>query len=246
MGLFGFGKKKHAEENSTSQVQEAQDSESEAVAPDVDLVARGPWDSSEAPEDGKYLNLGGLRLPARDGVTLRLQVNTEKTRVVGVTITYKESSLELAPFAAPKSHGLWDDISAELMAGGSETSKQEGTFGTEIVMSVAVGGRTIPTRIVGVDGPRWMLRGIFTGKAAQDGEQHDALDDFFSAIVVDRGDDPLAPRDPLPLHPPVQVKEDEDQAPTQVPGKPEGPLTPMQNTEVQQTLARGPMFAEIR
>lgn len=42
-------------------------------------------------------------------------------------------------------------------------------FGTELTLPVVVkGGRKVVTRIVGVDGPRWMLRGIFSGKAATD------------------------------------------------------------------------------
>ena len=33
------------------------------------------------------------------------------------------------------------------------------------------GRKVVNTRIVGVDGPRWMLRGIFSGKAATDPDQ---------------------------------------------------------------------------
>ena len=44
--------------------------------------------------------------------------------------------------------------------------------------------------IVGVDGPRWMLRGIFSGPAAEDPKSPEAeiLNRFFSDIVVDRGE----------------------------------------------------------
>jgi hypothetical protein len=260
MGLFGFGKKKRHDDSSDAAV--SGETTSAAGAQDVDVAdsadsnhdaaaaEHGPWDVSNVPSTEKYLDLGGFRLPARDGVSLRLQVSQDKTRVVGVTVSYKDSSLELSGFAASKSHGLWDDISAELMKGNATASLDEdGVFGTEISMSVIVGKNKVPTRIVGVDGPRWMLRGIFTGKAAVSGEQKTTLDDFFAAVVVDRGDEPLAPRDQLPLHPPVQLTTDDDEDDEdnpEVPGKPKGPLTPIQNTEVQQTLSRGPMFSEIR
>ncbi|MCI1984219.1 MAG: DUF3710 domain-containing protein [Bifidobacteriaceae bacterium] len=269
MGFFGFGKKKRtaaseadsagdatAAEDSAVAAQEAAEtadvvSEDSDAAQAPEATPHGPWDVDEIPEDEKYLDLGGFRLPARQNIQLRLQVNQEKTSVVGVTVTYKDSSLELAGFAAPKSKGLWKDISAELMKGNADGTLIDGYFGTEISMSVVVGSKKVPTRIVGVDGPRWMLRGIFTGKAAVKGEQKDTLDDFFAAIVVDRGDEPLAPRDPLPLHPPIQMSDEDSDADTddetpEVPGKPKGPLTPIQNTEVQQTLSRGPMFSEIR
>lgn len=268
MGLFGFGKKKRAAEAATAD--EAAE-EGTKLAPGADAHAsddekthrseaanfledpkRGPWDASDAPAEGRFLDLGGFRLPARDGISLRLSVSPDKKRVLGVTVTFKESSLELSAIAAPKSHGLWEEIRAELLAGGKDARESKGTFGKEIALTVTIApGRTVPTRIVGVDGARWMLRGIFTGKAAQDGDQKDALDDFFSGIVVDRGEDPLAPRDPLPLHAPTALDADADDADEsqdspEIPGQPKGPLTPMQNTEVQQTLSRGPMFSEIR
>jgi hypothetical protein len=260
MGLFGFGKKKRrddAEQDSTTKdvvddadVVDDDARDQDAAADSVLGEDHGPWDVEDQPKGEKYLDLGAFRLPARDGVSLKLQVSPDRTRVTGVTVTFKDSSLELAGFAAPKSSGLWDSISSELMKGNSSAKLGDGVFGSEISMSVTVaGGRKVPTRIVGVDGNRWMLRGIFTGKAALKGEQKDALDEFFASIVVDRGNEPLAPRDPLPLHPPVQVSDDDDEADSEspeVPGKPKGPLTPLQNTEVQQTLSRGPMFSEIR
>ncbi|MCI1936362.1 MAG: DUF3710 domain-containing protein [Bifidobacteriaceae bacterium] len=267
MGLFGFGKKKHhkgEESGEGSVAHDTVESDKDDVSDDsaetkgfdnfLDDPERGPWDVTEAPTEGKFLDLGGFRLPAKEGISLRLSVSPDKTRVLGVTVTYKESSLELSAIAAPKSHGLWDEICAELLAGGKEAKQTDGTFGKEIELTVTVAaGRTVPTRIVGVDGNRWMLRGIFTGKAAREGDQKEALDDFFASIVVNRGEDPLAPRDPLPLHPPVSLDAENDDAEdsaagndAEVPGKPKGPLTPLQNTEVQQTLSRGPMFSEVR
>lgn len=248
MGLFGRSKKNHKDADAAKAAPDTVEETPEETATPEE-VQQGPWDSSEAPESGKFLDLGSLRLPARDGITLRLQVNKDRTQVTGVTVTFEDSSLEVAPIAAPKTAGIWDEIRAELLSNDAVASETEGTFGQEITSSVTVkGGKKIPTRIVGVDGPRWMLRGIFTGKAAQGGAQKEALDSFFQGLVVDRDDTPLAPRDPLPLHPPVQHDEEtdnDDDAPD-VPSKPEGPLTPMQNVDVHTTLSRGPMFSEVR
>ena len=42
-----------------------------------------------------------------------------------------------------------------------DAKETDGVFGTELTLPVVVkGGRKVVTRIVGVDGPRWMLRGI--------------------------------------------------------------------------------------
>ena len=115
------------------------------------------------------------------------------------------------------------------------------------------------TRIVGVDGPRWMLRGIFSGKAANDDGNSDteALNKYFADIVVERGDEPLAPRDLIPMHPPVTPAQRQAAAKTNdqaddkehlddIPDKPEGPFDSDQQTEVKTTLSRGPMFSEVR
>ena len=119
-------------------------------------------------------------------------------------------------------------------------------------------GATI-SYIVGVDGPRWMLRGIFSGKAANDDGNSDteALNKYFADIVVERGDEPLAPRDLIPMHPPVTPAQRQAAAKTNdqaddkehlddIPDKPEGPFDSDQQTEVKTTLSRGPMFSEVR
>ena len=113
-------------------------------------------------------------------------------------------------------------------------------------------------RIVGVDGPRWMLRGIFSGKAVTDSDHAEtkALNQLFSNIVVERGEDPLAPRDLIPMHPPVapaerkaakEAAEAEQAGRTMdIPGQPKGPFDSDQQVEVKTTLSRGPMFSEVR
>ena len=55
-------------------------------------------------------------------------------------------------------------------------------------------------RFIGVDGPRWFLRGVLTGSAAVDPAAAEKLLSVFRGSVVVRGTAPLAPRDPIPLH----------------------------------------------
>ena len=180
--------------------------------------------------------------------------------ILGATISYGASSLEIEAFAAPKTMGLWDDVRADLLEANEKASEHAGVFGTELHLPVTVkGGKTVNTRIVGVDGPRWMLRGIFSGKAANDDGNSDteALNKYFADIVVERGDEPLAPRDLIPMHPPVTPAQRQAAAKTNdqaddkehlddIPDKPEGPFDSDQQTEVKTTLSRGPMFSEVR
>lgn len=221
----------------------------------------GPWDiNDDAVIDyANHLDVGAFKLPYLQGVELRLKANRTTGDILGATITYGDSSLELEAFAAPKTLGLWDDVRGDLLDANPEADEQEGAFGTEILLPVQVKGKRLMTRVVGVDGHRWMLRGIFSGKAASAGEEKDILDRYFSDVVVERGDEPLAPHDLIPMHPPIvpgQDGESEENEETQdessdnknkkIPGKPDGPFDSDQQTEVKSTLSRGPMFSEMR
>ncbi len=276
MGLFGFGKKKHqseealetaAEENEEAvDAAENVDEAQEVVAlpePSAEYEGRGdergPWDVEDenVPDYDEYLDMGSYYLPFLKGIELRVKANRATQQVLGTTITYGSSSVEIEAFAAPKTLGLWDDVRADLIEANKDAKEVEGVFGTELALPVTVkGGRKVLTRIVGVDGPRWMLRGIFSGKAATDpeGEEAKALNQFFADIVVERGDNPLAPRDLIPMHPPVAPAErkaakaaaEEAEQKTEIPGKPKGPFDSDQQVEVKTTLSRGPMFSEVR
>ena len=276
MGLFGFGKKKRqseealeasAEENEEAvDAAENVDEAQEGVAlpkPSAEYEGRGdkhgPWDVEDenVPDYDEYLDMGSYYLPFLKGIELRVKANRATQQVLGTTITYGSSSVEIEAFAAPKTLGLWDDVRADLIEANKDAKEVEGVFGTELALPVTVkGGRKVLTRIVGVDGPRWMLRGIFSGKAATDpeGEEAKALNQFFADIVVERGDDPLAPRDLIPMHPPVAPAErkaakataEEAEQKTEIPGKPKGPFDSDQQVEVKTTLSRGPMFSEVR
>lgn len=276
MGLFGFGKKKHQSEEAleadAEENEEAVDA-AENVDEAQEVVAlpessaeyegrgdeRGPWDVEDenVPDYDEYLDMGSYYLPFLKGIELRVKANRATQQVLGTTITYGSSSVEIEAFAAPKTLGLWDDVRADLIEANKDAKEVEGVFGTELALPVTVkGGRKVLTRIVGVDGPRWMLRGIFSGKAATDpeGEEAKALNQFFADIVVERGDDPLAPRDLIPMHPPVAPAErkaakaaaEEAEQKTEIPGKPKGPFDSDQQVEVKTTLSRGPMFSEVR
>ena len=62
-------------------------------------------------------------------------------------------------------------------------------------------------RFAGVDGPRWFLRGLFTGPAAATGdEEASLLEDVFRGVVVVRGERPQPPRDLLELSLPPEAR----------------------------------------
>ena len=200
----------------------------------------GPWDSSERSGGDAVVDLGGLRLPGRDGMELRLEVDEATGVVNGVAVVLGGSAVLLHAYAAPRSEGIWEEIRTEIAAGvtrqGGTATEAEGPFGIELVVRLPVRtpeGRTghQVQRFAGVDGPRWFLRAVFQGPAAQDRDAAADLESVVRDVVVVRGGEAMAPRELLPLRLP-----DAAAAPAPEPeGRP--PLDPFQ---------RGPEITEIR
>jgi hypothetical protein len=126
-----------------------------------------------------------------------------------------DSSLQLQAFAAPKSGGLWDDVRQEIadavtQAGGS-SEEADGPFGAELHARVpgdpSLGqGGLQQVRFLGVDGPRWFLRGVITGPAARHASAAGPFEEVFAGVVVARGDHPVPPRDLLEIQLPEEAR----------------------------------------
>jgi hypothetical protein len=170
----------------------------------------GPFDADEANPARPYVDLGGLKILPREGLHLRLEVEEGTNRVVAVGLDYAGSTLQVQAFAAPRSTGLWHEIRAQIgdqitKQGGTSTER-EGTFGPELVgeVPVAAGASADAStsrlaRFVGVDGPRWFLRGVIAGEALTNPTAELAIEELFRSVVVVRGTQPMPPRDLIPL-----------------------------------------------
>jgi len=187
------------------------DGELRKAAP-TDRAASGPFDESEANPVRPYIDLGGIKILPREGLNLRLEVEEQTKRIVAVGLDYAESTLQVQPFAAPRSAGLWDEtreqIRQQIRQQGGRVEEREGPLGHELLAEVPVagpegaGGKRI-ARFVGVDGPRWFLRGVIGGAAAADVEAAAKVEELFRSIVVVRGGTPMPPRDLIPLKMPA-------------------------------------------
>jgi hypothetical protein len=212
-----------------------------AVRPSAERP-NGPWDVSELEAPGEHrVDLGGVLIPATPETELRVEVADE--RIVAATVILGEGALQIQPFAAPRTTGIWSEVRQEIAAGitqqGGTVDETEGTFGSELRARVPVRtpdgqpGMQV-ARFVGVDGPRWFLRGVFTGAAVEPGSASQ-LEEIFRQTVVVRGDDPMAPRDPITLTLPAQP------AGEPVAGSDEAGPEPGLNP-----FERGPEITEIR
>jgi hypothetical protein len=177
----------------------------------------GPYDIADAPDDGlARLDLGGIQVPVPDGVEIRLEVDQESGVVVAAVAVLGPNALQIGAFAAPKKNGIWADVVQEIAEGlrsaGGSADVVDGTWGRELRAKIPMEGpsgqRSVQSaRFVGVDGPRWFLRGLFQGPAATDPGQARRLEDVLRGVVVVRGGEAMAPRDPIPLHMPREVAE---------------------------------------
>ncbi|MDT7538122.1 MAG: hypothetical protein QOI82_1707 [Actinomycetota bacterium] len=190
--------------------------EAEAEQAGGTVRPQGPWDSEDAPDDDlQRIDLGAMRLPVPDGTEVRVDVSPEG-EVVAATMVQGDSSMQINVFAAPKRSGIWSEVRSEiteaLVQGGGSTEQVDGPFGAELRAQVPTeqpgqGVMLSPARFLGVDGPRWFLRALLTGPAATDPAAAAGLEATLRNVVVDRGGEAMAVRDPLPLHLPKDVAE---------------------------------------
>lgn len=202
---------------------------------------QGPWDLAEAPEEEGLIDLGAVRIPKRPGLQVRMELDKKTRRIVAVNLALEGSALQVQAFAAPRSEGLWSELRAEIAESikkqGGTADERDGTFGHELLARLPVrmpDGRSgsRPARFLGVDGARWFLRGVLTGKATVEPEAAEVMEEIFAGIVVDRGSEPRPPRELLSLHLPGQS------AQPQAPAQPERPTL--------QLPKRGPEITEVR
>ncbi|WP_411376209.1 DUF3710 domain-containing protein [Arthrobacter sp. MPF02] len=212
--VFGLGRKAKKEQAAEPDEELAAPDPAEAVADGAGRRANGPYDESEITSRDGYVDLGALLITPSEGLQLRLEVEEATQRVVAVTMDLNGSSLQLQAFAAPKTEELWDEIRGQIGqsvgAQGGQVEEIEGGFGTELVAKLPAGlpdgsqGYRV-ARFIGVDGPRWFLRGVLGGPAALEREAAEPLEALFRQVVVVRGDSPMPPRDLLQLRLPKEA-----------------------------------------
>lgn len=186
----------------------------EEAAPAAPLV--GPFDVDELPEDGvERVDLGSLLIAPEEDRELRLQVDETTGEVQSVMLASTDGAVELRAFAAPRGGDLWSDvrprIAADMAQHGGVATEREGRFGTELVcqLSVTRGDGTTgtqPSRIIGINGPRWMLRATLLGRPATDPDGSAAWEDTITRVAVRRGGAAMPVGDLLPVTLPANAR----------------------------------------
>jgi hypothetical protein len=214
----------------------------------------GPWDAAEPYPARERVDLGCLQVPV--GTDHEIQLVMADQQGAWVTVKHGESEMQVQAFAAARRGALWDDVRGEIAdevdRAGGKSEETQGSFGIELTAEVPAepgqqesGLRRV--RFVGIDGPRWFLRGLFAGAAAADPAAAGPLEAVFREVVVVRGDQPIPPRDLLELRlPPEAAAALEEQARTQQQAQQDAQQEGNRFATAPNPFDRGPEMTETR
>ncbi len=230
-----------------AEADEAADEAAKPARPD------GPWDVSEVDlEDpkiaGNRLDLGALLVRGVPNMQLQMQVDQATNRVQSILLVLGDAAVQLLAVAAPRSESMWPETRAQIAEDatrrGGTAQEADGPLGPELRVVVPVttpDGKqaTQPSRMVGIDGPRWLLRATFLGRAAVEDAAFENLANVVREIIVVRGDNPMPPGDLIPLQLPPQPQTAEEAE-----GQPDASAEKAKPTL--DDLQPGPTITEIR
>ncbi len=200
--------------------------------------SNGPYDESEMEFTAENrIDLGGLILTVINGVELQAQADQKSGRITQLTLKDGNSAMQIHPYAARKSGGMWDEVRAQIKSSVNESGglveEIVGPWGVELNAQIMTNSEKPvlqPSRFVGIDGPRWFLRAVFMGQASRDSAAGARLMECLRTAIVVRGDTAMAPGTPIVLRLPNQSAGLENDTAPQVPNP----------------FERGPELTEIR
>jgi hypothetical protein len=192
----------------------------------------GPYDVDELPDDGVgRVDLGALLVAPVAGRDLRVQVDEKSGSVRSVVLAGPDGAVELRAYAAPRNGDLWAEVRPQIAADaarrGGTATEHDGPFGTELVCEVQVTtnegkpGSQV-SRVIGFNGPRWLLRATFLGRPAVDQAALEEWRGAVTSVAVRRGAQAMPVGEALPLTLPEEVKAQAEQAAREAQGQQPG------------------------
>ena len=198
----------------------------------------GPWDESEVDfsEGLERLDLGGLLVLASPGVDVQVQADQATGVVTALTFAQSGAAVQVQPYAAPKSGGMWDEVRGQIKGSitksGGLVEEVAGPVGVELQSQVTgADGAMQPARFAGIEGPRWFVRAVFLGAAVKAGEAATTLEGMVRNLVVVRGGDAMAVGAPIPM---------------KLPNAPAAPAALPDGRPILAPFVRGPELTETR
>ncbi|WP_143663621.1 DUF3710 domain-containing protein [Streptomyces sp. NRRL B-24085] len=163
-------------------------------AAEESCLAVGPWDESDdrRPRDVELVDLGGLLVPTEPGLKTELMsLRGDQRSLVGVTLFRGRTAIQLQAFRA-LGDTCWatvrEDLARAFRRGGGSAEEHVGPAGRELQSVVRIQGPPgkdrQTARVLGHDGPGWILRGIVTGAGAEPGSTEEWPYATFQGTVV--------------------------------------------------------------
>lgn len=156
------------------------------------------------------INLGSMKIPLPKESQVQVEMGEQGPKMLHIVTT--SGRITPVAFAAPRTSSQWREAAKEIAEGmrgeGLEVAVEMGPWGREVVGT----GNNGIIRIIGIDGPRWMLR--MTLAAPKDKAEDLAVigREITARTFVYRGDDPVLAGSSLPVALPTQLAQQVQQA----------------------------------
>ena len=156
------------------------------------------------------LDLGSLRIPLPKESQVQVEMGEQGPRMLHIVT--KVGRITPVAFAAPRKPGQWAESVEEIREGmsrdGLTVTTEPGPWGAEVVGKNDNG----QVRVIGADGPRWMLRMTLAAPAGMEADLAEMAREIAARTFVYRGEDPILAGNALPVIMPEQLVEQVKQA----------------------------------
>ncbi|MCG7240014.1 MULTISPECIES: DUF3710 domain-containing protein [Corynebacterium] len=156
------------------------------------------------------LDLGSLRIPLPKESQVQVEMGEQGPRMLHIVT--KVGRITPVAFAAPRKPGQWAESVEEIREGmsrdGLTVTTEPGPWGAEVVGKNDNG----QVRVIGADGPRWMLRMTLAAPAGMEADLAEMAREVAARTFVYRGEDPILAGNALPVIMPEQLVEQVKQA----------------------------------
>ncbi|RNE49289.1 DUF3710 domain-containing protein [Corynebacterium alimapuense] len=149
------------------------------------------------------LNLGSMKIPLPKNSQVQVEMGEKGPKMVHIVTEF--GRITPVAFAAPRSAGQWSESLEQITQGmsrdGLDVEVEQGPWGPEVVGKSAKG----IIRVIGVDGPRWMLRLTNTAPLERAEGLRDLSREVVARTFVYRGENPILAGNSLPVALPQQL-----------------------------------------
>lgn len=149
------------------------------------------------------LDLGSMKIPLPHNAQVQVEMGEKGPKMIHIVTQF--GRITPVAFAAPRSAGQWaestEQISQGMIGDGLSADIDQGPWGAEIIGT----GENGIIRVIGVEGPRWMLRMTTTAPLDKAEDLRDLAREITARTFVYRGENPVLAGNSLPVVLPEQL-----------------------------------------